>query len=281
MNRKNNRDNRETFSGEHLSLKDLKDKHLENGYLWNEVTLLPMPVEFHVPRVVHVTDSVGVWGILTDKGFQVNCDSRAKKGWGFLWWSLFISQHDIEEAERWFLIRYLPGWRPKQDFLQKPFLDEFATSPAFQEGSRYGNFKFTFPLSVLLQQYSKQFCSGRKPLLRVFETVVYKQEILYSVLIHDPYDNSFEQYPVLADRSDSISQKPDDSICGLKGYHFIWKAWAISTPCKFILDKDRESNTVSTKKMPREKYYVWQNVALAFHVPQADKEQHGSLPLEL
>ncbi|XP_029101843.1 uncharacterized protein LOC114909127 [Scleropages formosus] len=265
MKRKNNRGYKETvFEKEHVSLDDLKYKCFENKYIRKNVPLLSIPVEFHVPKVTHVTDRRGLDGIIENGGFQVRCngDPRAGKGYDFLWWSLFIGGQDIARAERRFLEERFPNRTPAQASDQEPFLHRLATSVAFQEGSRFGNFKFTFQLSDLLHEYSDQFCNGRKPTLRVFETVVYRQEILYSVVVHHPHVYLFDEYPLLEDSS--------DSICALRGYHFIWRAQAISDTYKFFVTEDDRYNVVSIEEMPREEYYVWQNVALAFHLPVGD-----------
>ncbi|KAK3562824.1 hypothetical protein QTP86_010399 [Hemibagrus guttatus] len=64
--------------------------------------------------------------------------------------------------------------------------------------SRYGNYRFTFPLTDLMQWYKEQNCGGKDPVLRVYETITYKQEIVYAVLIHSPEDNKrFGKYPLL------------------------------------------------------------------------------------
>ncbi|KAK3540967.1 hypothetical protein QTP86_007694 [Hemibagrus guttatus] len=145
--------------GEHVGLTELKEDFPERDYLGKKnIPRYPKYV-FNEPNVCHVTEKSGLCGIFNDNGFRGGDD-------GFLWWSLSVS--DISKQ-------------------QKPFLKEFATSPAFQPESRYGNFRFTFQLTELLKEYSKQFCSRTSPTLRVLDTKIFKQEIVYSVLVHPKY----------------------------------------------------------------------------------------------
>lgn len=45
-----------------------------------------------------------------------------------------------------------------------------------------------------------QFCFDAPPVLRVFKTSLYKQEVVYTVLVHSPHDDGrFSKYPELPD----------------------------------------------------------------------------------
>ncbi|RVE63340.1 hypothetical protein OJAV_G00135370 [Oryzias javanicus] len=99
-------------------------------------------------------------------------------------------------------------------------LKRFATSPAFSPKSRLGHFRFTFPLEEVLKAYSQQFCSGGQPVMRVYETVLYKQEIVYAVLVHSPDDQkNFSQYPLLTE--------DPNAVCFFREGRFFWRSEAM------------------------------------------------------
>ncbi|KAA0713060.1 hypothetical protein E1301_Tti016467 [Triplophysa tibetana] len=93
--------------------------------------------------------------------------------------NLKIDNQSIRAAEQRYLEDTHPNRTHEQRERQKPFLDKFTTSPAFDnEKSRYGNFRFTFPLTELMEEYRNEMCGGKNPVLREFKTIFYKQEIM-------------------------------------------------------------------------------------------------------
>lgn len=251
-----------TFSGEHVSIKILKTKTLlrDHKYLHKNIPRYPENVEFHISKVSHVTNKAGLDGILPD-GFK----GGQRRG-AFMWWDLNIDDIIITEAEKRYLDRQFPNrhsssLQTEERQPQVSFLKKFTTSPVFQKGSRYGNFKFTFPLEDLMQMYTEQICEGEKPVLRVFETVVYKQEIMYVVVVHGPDVTEFDEYPLLADENDK-------AICIYKDGQIVWRAEAICETHTKKLIINRESGTVETEELGRGfEYFMWDNVTLAFHLP--------------
>ncbi|GAA6082779.1 uncharacterized protein LOC125138349 [Tachysurus ichikawai] len=130
----------------------------------------PCPVEFWVSDVAHVTDKTGFMGIMESEQFRPPNSE-------FSWWDLKIKEEEIRAAET----GYMETNEAQELKEQKPFLEKFTTSPLFQlEKSRYGNYHFTFPLTDLMQWYKEQNCGGEEPVLRVYETITYKQEIVYT-----------------------------------------------------------------------------------------------------
>ncbi|XP_046712062.1 uncharacterized protein LOC124390276 [Silurus meridionalis] len=225
------------LAGRHVSLQSLKEKRIQNRYLGKNITPYPSPVEFWVSDVTHVTDKSGYKGIMKSEAF--------KPGKEFSWWSLKINENEILEAEQ----RYME----RNDVLE-PFLKKFTTSPAFKPESRFGNYRFTFPLTDLIKWYKEQNCGGKEPVLRVHETVIYKQKIMYTVLIHSPEDNKrFGKYPLL-ENSEWVNYQ-DGKI--------VWKAQAIceTHSYQFISGTAIKINT----EYPE--YYVWDQVCLVFHLP--------------
>ncbi|MCI4382356.1 hypothetical protein PGIGA_G00013940 [Pangasianodon gigas] len=242
--------------GQHVSLQRLREQMLLVNpqppmmkYLSKEIPPYPTPVEFWVSNVAHVTEETGFEGILESEQFNPP-ESE------FLWWDLKINEEEIRSAEK----RYMEGKFPNEAQElneQKPFLEKFTTSPLFQlEKSRFGNYRFTFPLAELMKWYKEQNCGGKEPVLRVCETITYKQEIVYTVLIHSPEDNErFREYPLL-EASEWVRYQ-DGKI--------IWKAQAICEThwYQFVSGEVQSLNT--------HLFYVWDQVSLVFHLPNHTK----------
>ncbi|XP_062375593.1 uncharacterized protein LOC134063865 [Sardina pilchardus] len=253
--------------GLHMSLDDVKRKHrnqytkkavvqpgVEATDYRTQVPHYPRPVEFRVSTVAHVTVEEGLHGIMGNDGFQIGES-------GLLWWGLVIGEQEISAAEQRYVKRLFPGRNPEQEERQKenPFLQEFTTSPVFKDGSRYGNFKFTFSLADVLQKYSTQFCGEREPVFRVYKTAVYSQEVMYTVLIHSPDVHDYDDYPELVNN--------DEGVCVYRDGEIIWHAQAISQEHTFQLVENREEKLVRAEQSLNV-FYVWDHVTLAFHFPE-------------
>nr|XP_055069368.1 uncharacterized protein LOC129450545 [Misgurnus anguillicaudatus] len=234
-------------------LKIKRDYHLKiRDYLFKKIPVYPTPVEFHISELTHVTGQHALQEICNSKGF------KAKEDDTFSWWSLKINEESIKEAEESYLEEMFPDRTQEQRENQETFLNKFTTSPAFDiQKSRYGNFRFTFPLNELMEAYKNQMCGGKDPVLRAYKTTFYKQEIMYVVLIHSPELNEkFEQFPEI--ESSSLFDYKNDTI--------IWKAQAICNNIEYKLLVNREEKIAETEPFINQKYYyVWDHVALAFH----------------
>ncbi|XDV40350.1 hypothetical protein PO909_009443, partial [Leuciscus waleckii] len=259
MKRRNNRGVTETyFEGKHLSLSDLKKEkpNIQNGYLYkNNIPAYPESVEFHVQKVSHVTGEQGLRGIFLNSGFRQPSELVAGDQHHFLWWDLSVTSDDRTSAEECFLTSLFPHRSAAQIRNQSPVLEHFTSSKAFQEESSYGNFRFTFSFRQLLWHYGKQFCGGQSPVLRVFETVLYRREILYKILVH-PHDiHLYDHYPRLPGQ--------EDGVCGYHDGALWWRCQAPSETYKLKLEVNKLNCSVSTH---REEYYVWDHVCVAFHM---------------
>ncbi|KAF4075964.1 hypothetical protein AMELA_G00224940 [Ameiurus melas] len=203
--------------GEHVSLTDLKKDFSNHRYLGKKNIPYYTDCIFNVANVCHVTDKSGLHGILKERGFKGDD--------GFSWWSLSVTDDDIARAKQ-----------------------NFTTSPAFQSESRYGNFRFTFNLKELLKRYSMQYCYRTAPILRVLDTRLYKQEIVYSVLVHPRYITRYKKYPRLP--------FDDQYLCGYSQGHMSWRCQSPSDDykhCQDVCDEEGE-------------YFVWDHVVVAFHM---------------
>lgn len=270
--RRNSRGQNEVSCDGYINIKDLGIKIEENAskicndfskihirynlkileYLSKTIPNYPTPVEFHISEVTHTTNKDKLQEILGSEGFKAFGDNNDP----FSWWSLKIDEQSIREAEQRYLEDKFPNRTQEQKERQKPFLNEYTTSPAFDnEKSRYGNFRFTFPLTELMEQYRNQMCGGQDPVLRVYKTIFYKQEIMYVVLIHSPdVNDTFKDFP------DIISSLFVD----YKGDTIIWKAQAICENLKFDLSLNEENKIAVTDSVINQ-FYVWDHITLAFH----------------
>ncbi|XP_042616036.1 uncharacterized protein LOC122145625 [Cyprinus carpio] len=240
---------------EYIAIKDLKIKdeikqlHMNKTYLPKDIPDYPSPVEFHITEVAHVTNKTSLEGIWKSEGFMgLDEDS-------FSWWSLKINEADIRAAEERYLEKLFPDITKEQKTAHPPFLSDFTTSPLFlNEFSRYGNFRFTFPLTELMEAYKKQKCEGQEPVLRIYGTKLFKQEIEYVVLVHSPdLNEKFSQFPELT----------DNPWVAYDGHQIIWRAQAICETHKFQLVI--RGNTAVTEPMNTHQFYVWDHVSLVFH----------------
>ncbi|KAF5896625.1 uncharacterized protein DAT39_013647 [Clarias magur] len=238
--------------GQHVSVQALREQMPHNRmseYFRKEIPPYPTPVEFWVSNVTHVTDESGFMGILESEQFGLP-ESEVS------WWDLKINEEEVRAAETRYMERNFSN-QAQEPNEQKPFLEKFTTSPLFQlEKSRFGNYRFTFPLTELMQWYKEQNCGGEEPVLRVYETVTYRQQIVYIVLIHSPEDNErFREYPLL-EASDWVR------YCDGK---IIWKAQAVCGThwYQFVSGEAEKLNT--------HLFYVWDQVSLVFHLPNHTK----------
>ncbi|KAK7925010.1 hypothetical protein WMY93_007320 [Mugilogobius chulae] len=144
---------------------------------------------------------------------------------------------------------------------QEPFLSKFATSPAFLSSSRYGSYRFTFDLRDVLDRYSEQFCERQKPEMRIWKTVMYKQEVMYVVLVHSPSENEkFSEHPLL--------EEQENSICAFREEpepHFIWRPQAMCETHNYKLTKNQD-DSVSASPVNEDEWFMWDHVTLALVV---------------
>ncbi|CAN9501253.1 unnamed protein product [Ophioblennius macclurei] len=245
------------FEGHHLSLNELKKKKLKkkkivNNYLPKQnIPPYPQP-EFHVSHLRHETGPDGLNGIYEDSGFKGSEDEY------LVWFSLVVGPEEIRSAETRMLRNTFPDLS-EEEAPNHNFLWKFATSPAFSERSLYGSFRFNFPLQQILDAYSQQFCRGDPPVMRVYKTSVFKQEVQYIVVVHRPDDNKrHSKYPLLEDQ-------PADSICTYEDGQFIWKSQAMCETHNFEMQVgENQIDAVPVSGWPQ--FYVWDVVSIALRL---------------
>ncbi|XP_056253453.1 uncharacterized protein LOC130182490 [Seriola aureovittata] len=262
--RTNSRRSNEYFvTRRHLELKDLRAAAQDfkgrnpnseiRKYIFKE-NLPPYPrPELQVSHLKHDTDQRGLLGIKRHGGFRAtDC---------LQWWSLAVKPEDISAAETRLLEETYPDRTEQQAQTQHSFLGRFATSPAFLETSRLGSYRFTFPVEEVLEVYSQQFCSGAPPVLRVFETVLYKQEVMYAVLVHSPANQECQELPLLSD---------DPTVCVYKDGRFTWSCQAMCETHRYQLVQRPDENQMEVQELFGNdvEFYVWDDVAIALHMEE-------------
>ncbi|KAM6983460.1 uncharacterized protein LKV04_011403 [Tautogolabrus adspersus] len=245
-----------SVEGRYLKLNDLKEVALglNNRYLIKEnIPLYPRP-EFHVSRLKHDTNREGLQGIRMKEGFM-NPSSGS-----LLWWSLAVGPEEVASAERRLLETIYPDRTEEQVQMQQSFLYKFASSPAFLSSSRLGSYRFTFSLEEVLKAYSDQFCGGAEPVMRVLRTDLYKQEVMYAVVVHGPaHQQLYDNHPLVTD--------DPDSVCAYRDGHFLWRSEAMCETHRYqMVRRDDEMQTGVEPCTWFPEYYVWDNVAVALHV---------------
>ncbi|XP_061596374.1 T-cell immunoglobulin and mucin domain-containing protein 4 isoform X2 [Cololabis saira] len=242
----------------HTRLDDLKqiakDFGLQSKYLYlRNLPESPHP-EFHTVRLKHETTPDGLRGIRKDQGFRDPSEDS------LVWWSLAMGPEEIQSAETRFLEETFPDRTEEQASEQQSFLWRFTTSPAFKNTSRLGWYRFTFPLEEVLGAYSTQFCGGVQPIMRIYKTDLYKQEVMHVVLVHSPADqDDFSEYPLLTDDD-------PNAICVFRDGRFIWRPEAMSETHNLELIYTQGRNVMEVKDVPSARFYVWDHAAVAFHV---------------
>ncbi|XP_013764332.1 uncharacterized protein LOC102214563 [Pundamilia nyererei] len=268
MQRQGNIKEQKHYKARHLKLNDLKqeaqDTHLYKKYLYkDDIPPYPGPgevsLEFHVSRLKH--DTYKLEEIKNDGGFKdPNSGSEDPDRLSLVWWSLAVAPEEIRSAESRLLEEIFPNRTEEQARRQQSFLWKFASSPAFSEKSRYGSYRFTFRVEEVLEAYSKQFCSGTLPVVRVLRTSLYRQEVMYTVLVHSSAnDKLFTEYPIL-------SNAPN-TICAYRDGCFIWNPEAMCEKHWYELIQRREENLMDAEEVTGNvQFYVWDHVAIALHV---------------
>uniref|UniRef100_A0A1B8Y4S5 Uncharacterized protein n=1 Tax=Xenopus tropicalis TaxID=8364 RepID=A0A1B8Y4S5_XENTR len=160
---------------------------------------LQLGITFPVTRLQHVTTETPTRQIVQSGYFHAGDQSRLP--WShpnakLLYWSVEILKEQIEEL-RQEAFQALQAMVPPHNakVYEEDFNCQFADSPAFKSASRYGNFKFSLPLSDLLFEYKKRQCRGAELEFRVLGTAMYSKEIAHIVLVHSPMATEFSDLP--------------------------------------------------------------------------------------
>ncbi|XP_072007943.1 uncharacterized protein [Engystomops pustulosus] len=230
---------------------------------------LHAPLEFPVFALQHVTSYESAKKILELESFKGRKHERPEFH-DLSFWSADISSDDIKKSRLQIYEKMRTVVKAEEmETFHEEMKEQFANSPAFDKmASRYGNFAFSFPLSLLLWRYKTQHCKPREPQLRILGTDIYKQEIAHYIVVHSPDTKDFNDLPL-------IPNMPNRSI-GWEDNTLFWKPE--STSISLLLDVSKNSCSVRNydpqpEAKPRHKIRphvprcVWNQLVVAFHLP--------------
>ncbi|XP_044145265.1 uncharacterized protein LOC122934119 [Bufo gargarizans] len=238
---------------------------------------LHVPLEFPVCTLQHVTSQEGAKKILDSKSFKGREHERPEFN-ALSFWSAEVSLDNIQMG-RLQVYKKMKTVVKAEDFATfcKEMMEQFANSPAFDKSaSRYGNFKFSFPLSDLLSRYKTQHCKGREPQLRILGTDVYKQEIAHYILVHSPDTIDFIDLPMVSNKPNSqdvvswidetLYWRPESTSNSLSLKIF---GNSCTARCSDLQKPRRSTSRPRTWRkartfLPR---CVWNHLMLCFHLP--------------
>ncbi|XP_075044029.1 uncharacterized protein LOC142103751 [Mixophyes fleayi] len=233
-----------------------------------------MQVSFPITHLQHVTDWDSVRGICNQEGFTVKQRGNRPGFNELLCWSAAVSSDDTETAhqEAYDAVReVIPP--ADAELYQGEIKEQFANSPAFSTTSRYGNFRFSFPLSDLLSLYKSQHCGDGEPQLRILGTDIYKQEIAHYIVVHGPDTDQFNDLPKVHSMS-----KPRPFVFW-KDETLFWRPESTSVYLKVKISEDGsvfkdcyqsydQFLTYGRCSHENDKTFsVWNHLVLAFHLP--------------
>ncbi|OCT93446.1 hypothetical protein XELAEV_18016515mg [Xenopus laevis] len=244
---------------------------------------LQSTVPLEVVSLHHVTTQESMMEILDSEGF---CGSAIKYGcFGedhpdieLCYWSAQVSESDIQKVLHDAIrevYQKLPIYNERK--FRTAIREQFANSPAFDAAkSRYGHFKFSFPLSEILSAYKDQFCSGSEPQLRMLGTTLYKQEIVHTVLVHSPgvfhdlplvetIDMESNPMPFVFRKWENGTKvlywRPESTSSTLRVR--VSDAWSGDNDCPEYCAWFQQYRSCCHRKDP----CVWNHLVFAFHVP--------------
>ncbi|XP_040276535.1 uncharacterized protein LOC120991852 [Bufo bufo] len=237
---------------------------------------LHVPLEFPVYALQHVTSQAGARQILDSQSFKGREHERPEFN-GLFFWSADISSDDIQKAhhQAYETMRSMVNAEDIETFHEE-MMEQFANSPAFDKSaSRYGNFKFSFPLSVLLSRYKTQHCKGREPQLRILGTDIYKQEIAHYILVHSPNidTENFNELPLVLNKP---NRSHNPYVVSWMDETLYWRPESTSSSLLLSISgnscSDRscdlqEESRPFRKERPYVPRCVWNHLVLAFYLP--------------
>eukprot|EP00061_Rhincodon_typus_P007280 g28829.t1 len=228
---------------------------------------------FFITNVTHVTDSAGVKGILADQCMKKANEKKIGENLSvrFSWWHVEANQRGKEkqkekykeDTEKWLTEKTGKQPRDVGDLLDA-LLKQYISSPAFLEVSNYGNFKFTYNINDLIDEYKKSVCQGKNPEFRVLGTFRYDLELMHTVAVYPPCVKIFEQCPPLPSK-----------VISREGTKWIWRPESTGSEIR-ELKEDGNGNWTVNDCYPDAR--SWEYLSFAFYLP--DEKPEFPIPLE-
>lgn len=238
---------------------------------------------FLVSNLQHVTDLFSMYEVYKQDGFKATEIQSRPEFKDLSFWSASISLDDIDGGRQRALENVKGLLSPEMAIMyEEKVREQFANSSAFnQSASRYGNFKFSFPLSELLSLYQASlqdlgFWYG-EPELRILGTDIYKTEIAHYILVHSPDVTEFSDLPIVPSydqnscgplpfvyrKMGSLYWRPESTASALKIK--ITEQGSIINEC--CLNCDFFITNGYCRHTEEGIYSVWNHLIFAFHLP--------------
>ena len=220
---------------ENVDKDDLKSTHQKHA-------------QFEISHLVHDAKLDNFFSILSDQTIKPGREKEIKGigSFSFSWWGLSVAKQEkdnyLSEMKR--LIKGPKGCNAM-----------LKTGP-FNNTSRYGHFRITQTMSELLEHYKKS--TGKEYEKRILWTVVYRYEIMHTILVH-PKDEKFEEeFGHLQTMEDYMADNEHDegSYPVVKDVGGKWK-WCPQTTSMGHPDTTKENETLKS----------WEHLTFAFLIP--------------
>ena len=210
-----------------------------------------------INNLAHFTCKDNATGIIKSKGFKGREKKIDENERGDVikkclsWWSPKFTEEDINLVRKTLheAIMHFYGENDEQEILK----NQFATSDAFLPNKRrYGGIFFEYGINELCQHYEKYRAIGQeiKIQYKILGTYVYKQEIMYAVLVCSDKDKQFAKYPAVSGDGNN------GAVVTRNNQNWVWRPQATSTIIRRLDGFEGQP-----------KFRRWEHVAFAFYVP--------------
>lgn len=204
--------------------------------------------EIPIKNLAHFTSKAKAAGIITSGGFKggdkkINEDVFASLSW----WSPKFTEEDINLVRNTIERAIRPFYKENDD--PESLKNQFATSDAFiPQAWRYGNIFFEYGIDELCQHYERYRANNIQ--YKILGTYVYRQEIMYAVLVCSDGDQQFAAYPAVPGDGNN------EAVVTHNNQNWVWRPRATSTTI---------TRLAGFRQIPQ--FRRWEHVAFAFYVP--------------
>ena len=210
-----------------------------------------------INNLAHFTRENNAANIIASKGFiggnkKINKDENGYKIRASLsWWSPKFTEEDINLVRETLDTAIQPFYGENDE--GETLRNQFATSDAFiPRAWRYGSIFFEYGINELCQHYEIYRSIGQENQIqyKILGTYVYRQEIMYAVLVCSEKDRQFVNYPAVS------GDGSNGAVVTRNDQNWVWSPQATSTTITRLDEFEGQP-----------KFRRWEHVAFAFYVP--------------
>ena len=206
-----------------------------------------------INNLAHFTREDNAANIIASLGFKggmkkINEDNIQES---LSWWSPKFTEEDINLVRNTIDRAIRPFYKENDN--PESLKNQFATSDAFiPQAWRYGSIFFEYGIDELCQHYERYRAIGQEKKIqyKILGTYVYRQEIMYAVLVCSDEDEQFANYPAVSGDGNN------GAVVTRNNQNWVWSPQATSTTITRLAE---------FKDQP--KFRRWEHVAFAFYVP--------------